>query len=129
MRFEIGILGFLLFCWLLFFSLAVAGYPLAGMLRLGLYPLYGLAVFLGWLLGNVVVHRSSAHAPPVRRRLVLAFLLCPGGLFYLLWSLAPDVTREAAPFAPLYAAAIFAIFFLVPVSFRKSFPARSIGGR
>lgn len=129
MRLELAILGTLLVCWLLFFALAVAGYPLAGTLRVGLYPLYGLAVFSGWLIGNLIVHRSKGRSPSFRRRLILGFLLCPGGLFYLLWSLAPHPTREAAPFAPLYAAVIFGIFFLVPVSFRKSFPTRSFGGR
>ena len=129
MRLEFGILAFLLVCWLLFFSLAVAGYPLAGTLRVGLYPLYGLAVFTGWLVGNLIVYRSKDRSASFRRRLILGFLLCPGGLFYLLWSLAPESTREAAPFAPLYAAVIFGIFFLVPVSFRKSSSQRSLGRR
>lgn len=121
MRVEIGILAFLLGCWVLFFALGAAGYPLAGVLPLNLYHLYSLAVFSGWLVGNVIVARSAARPRAVRRKLMAGFLLCPGGLFYLIWSLAPAVTRNSAPFAPLYAAIIFAIFFLVPVSFRRAF--------
>ena len=121
MRVEIGILAFLLVCWMLFFALGAAGYPLAGMLPLNLYHLYSLAVFSGWLTGNVIVARSATRSPSLRRKLLAGFLLCPGGLFYLIWALAPGVTRTSAPFAPLYAAIIFAIFFLVPVSFRRAF--------
>ena len=124
MRVEIGILAFLLLCWVAFFALGAAGYPLAGLLPLSLYHLYSLAVFSGWLVGNVIVARSSGRARSVRRQLLAAFLLCPGGLFYLLWALAPTASRLAVPFAPLWAAIIFAIFFLVPVSFRRAFTPR-----
>ena len=121
MRVEIGILAFLMVCWVAFFALGAAGYPLAGVLPISLYQLYSLAVFSGWVVGNVIVARSSGRPRTVRRKLLAGFLLCPGGLFYLLWALAPGGLRMAVPFAPLYAAIIFAIFFLVPVSFRRAF--------
>ena len=128
MRVESGILAFLLICWLIFFTLAATGYPLAGFLPISLYHLYSLAVFTGWMVGNVIVARGATRSRSTRLKLQAAFLLCPGGLFYLLWALTPAVTRTSAPFAPLYAAIIFAIFFLVPVSFRKAF-ARPTGER
>lgn len=124
MRVEIAILSFLLVCWVAFFALGAAGYPLAGTLPISLYHLYTLAVFSGWLVGNVIVARSADQSRSVRRKLLAAFLLCPGGFFYLLWALAPGALRSAVPFAPLYAAIIFAIFFLVPVSFRRAFAPR-----
>jgi len=122
-RLELGILGFFLICWLAFFATAVGGHPLAGRLIISLYQLYGLAALVGWLLGNTFVQRSRKWVRASRRRLLLVFLLSPGGLFYLLWALGPVSSRLAAPFAPLYAFAVSAILFLVPVSFRRSFPS------
>ena len=121
-RLEIYLLGFFFVCWVAFFSLAIAGYPLAGFLPLGLYGLYGVAVLAGWLIGNVFVFRSRGWTRVARMRFLLILLLSPGGLFYLLWSLGRDSDRTAVPFAPLYAFAVFAVFFLVPVSFRRSLP-------
>ena len=123
-RVELSLLGFFIACWLAFFLSAVLGYPLAGLLPLSLYQLYGIAVLAGWIIGNVFVHRSRDWSRPVRIRLLLIFLLSPGGLFYLLWSCSRATDRVAVPFAPLYAFAVFAIFLLVPVSFRRSFSNR-----
>jgi hypothetical protein len=123
-RLELYVLGFFIACWLAFFSLAIAGYPLAGLLPLGLYELYGVAVLAGWLIGNVFVYRSRDWSRAVRIRFLLIFLLSPGGVFYLLWSFSRDADRAAVPFAPLYAFGVFAVFLLVPVSFRKSFSTR-----
>jgi hypothetical protein len=121
-RVEIYLLVFFLVCWIAFFSLALSGYPLAGLLPLGLYELYGAALLAGWLIGNVFVYRSRGWTRTARMRFLLILLLSPGGLFYLLWGLGTDADRTAVPFAPLYAFGVFAVFFLVPVSFRRSLP-------
>ncbi len=118
MRWEFALLAFFFLCWLAFPLIALAGYPFAGTLSIDLYALYGFAAALGWLLGHVVVARTRGRPGRERRRVVLLFLLSPGGLFYLIWALAPEAQRLAIPFVPLYASAVFAIFLLVPVSLR-----------
>ena len=116
-------------CWILALILLGLGSPLAGLLDLGLYQLYGVAAFAGWLAGNVYVHRSRGLAPPVRRRLIAIYLLGPPGVLYLLRSLAPTVSQATAPLAPVYASAVYAIFFLVPLSLRGAFRGSSRGSR
>jgi hypothetical protein len=128
-RLECFLLGFFVACWLAFFVSAAFDYPFAGVVPLGLYELYGAAVLAGWIIGNVFVHRSRGWSRSVRTRLLMVFLLSPGGLFYLLWSLSSDGDRAAVPFAPLYAFAMSFLFLLVPVSFRRSFRRNSIGRR
>jgi len=123
-RVELSLLGFFLLCWLLYFVLAVGDHPLAGTVPIGLYQLYAAAVAGGWVVGNVVVQRSRGWSRAVRRRVLLVLLVSPGGVFYLLWSLSEVSSRAAVPFAPLYAFVVFAVFFLVPVSFRGAFPKR-----
>lgn len=120
---------FFLLCWVVFCLHALAGYPLAGYLRLNLYHLYGLAASGGWLLGNVEVHRERRFeslkgdplSPRVRRRLFFLNLLAPGGVLFLVWSLAPKPMRYEYPMAPIYATGVFALFFLVPVSLKRVF--------
>jgi hypothetical protein len=107
----------------------LAGYPFAGTLRLNLYHLYGLAASGGWLLGNVAVSRERRFErgdgdplPPVtRRRLFFLNLLAPVGVLFLLWSLAPESLRHDFPMVPIYAAGVFVLFFLVPVSLKRVF--------
>jgi hypothetical protein len=123
-RLELYLLGSFVACWLAFFVSAAFDHPFAGVVPLGLYELYGTAVLVGWIVGNVFVHRSRGWSGSVRTRLLLVFLLSPGGLFYLLWSLSSDGHRAAVPFAPLYAFGMSALFLLVPVSFRRSFIGR-----
>ncbi len=96
----------------------LAGSPLAGLLPLSLYQFYGVAAFLGWLSGNVYVHRSRDAPKPVRRRLWLVYFLGPPGLLYLLRSMAPVVYQAAVPLAPIYACGVFAVLFLVPLTLR-----------
>lgn len=126
---------FFLICWLGFCANALAGYPLAGTIRLNLFHLYGLAAGGGWLLGNLEVHRqrrlkrgsfgASDPLPRVtRRRLFFLNLLAPAGVLFLVWSLAPRPLRVAFPMASIYAAAILVLFFLVPVSLRRVFPPK-----
>lgn len=123
---------FFLSCWVIFCLHALAGYPFAGSLRPSLYHLYGLAASGGWLLGNLEVGRERrlerGGADPLprfaRRRLFFLNLLAPGGVLFLLWSLAPDAMRYTVPMAPIYATVVLALFFLVPVSFKRVFESR-----
>ncbi|MCP4203311.1 MAG: hypothetical protein GY769_15420 [bacterium] len=120
---------FFLICWVVFCVHALAGYPLAGYLRLNLYHLYGLAASGGWLLGNLAVGRERRFErqggdplpPATRRRLFFLELLAPGGALFLLWSLAPKPIRIGVPMAPIYATGVFVLFFLVPVSLKRVF--------
>lgn len=120
---------FFLICWIVFCVHALVGYPLAGYLRLNLYHLYGLAASGGWLLGNFEVNRERRFErkgpdplPAVtRRRLFFLNFLAPAGVLFLVWSLAPKPVRLDFPMAPIYAAGVFALFFLVPVSLKRVF--------
>ena len=85
---------------------------------MSLYQFYGLAAFLGWLSGNVYVHRSRGAPETIRRRLWLIYFLGPPGVLYLLRSLAPIVYQAAVPLAPIYGCGVFAVLFLVPLTFR-----------
>lgn len=123
---------FFLACWIAFCLHGLAGYPFAGAIRLNLFHLYGLAATGGWLLGNLEVHRgrrleraSTAALPAVtRRRLFFLNLFAPAGVLFLIWSLAPDSLRLGFPMAPIYAAGILVLFFLVPVSLKRVFEPR-----
>jgi len=123
---------FFLLCWVALCVHGLAGHPLAGTIRLNLFHLYGLAASGGWLLGNLEVHRERRmeRAAPnlfprlIRRRLFLLNLLAPTGVLFLVWSLAQPQLRADYPMAPIYAAAIFVIFFLVPVSLKRVFDPR-----
>jgi len=107
-------------CWIGAMAHGAADFPWAGALPLDLYALDGLAAATGWLCGNLYVNRRRAGQG--RGALLLAYLVGPTGPLYLLFALASPRIREAAPLAPLWAFGIFALFFLVPVSFRR--PAR-----
>lgn len=123
---------FFLLGWVALCVHGLAGYPLAGTIRLNLFHLYGLAASGGWLLGNLEVHRERRmeRAAPnllprlIRRRLFLLNLLTPTGVLFLVWSLAPPQLRVDYPMAPIYAAAILVVFFLVPVSLKRVFDPR-----
>lgn len=92
---------------------------------MGLYQFYGVAAFVGWLAGNVYVHRTRGLPRALRRRFLLIYLLGPPSLFYILRSLAPITSQAAVPLAPVYASGVFAILFLVPVTLRSSGGART----
>ncbi len=132
---------FFLACWLGFWAHVLAGYPLAGTIRLNIFHLYGLAASGGWLLGNLEVYRqrrlergstwdrgASGAGDPLprvtRRRLFFLNLFAPAGVLFLVWSLAPHTLRAAFPMASNYAAAILVLFFLVPVSLKRVFSSR-----
>ncbi|MFQ5527972.1 MAG: hypothetical protein ACE5GX_17155 [Thermoanaerobaculia bacterium] len=130
-RGELATLLFFLLCWIAFIVHALSGHPLSGYLRLNLYHLYGLAASGGWLLGNVHVNRRRRRErqgfdplfPKTRRRLFFLNLFAPGGVLFLLWSLASTPMRHGFPMAPIYAIVVFVIFFLVPVSLSRAFKA------
>ncbi len=125
MALEVALLATFVVCWLLALLAFLLGMPLAGWLDLGLYQLYGLAAFLGWLAGNVYVHRTRGLPRPVRRLVLLVYLFGPQALLYLLRGLAPLAAQRAVPLAAVYASAVFTILFLVPVTLRRS--ARPLG--
>ncbi len=125
---ELFLLAFFVVAWLSAVAVLLAGVPLAGILQLELYHLYGVAAFLGWLAGNVYVHRSRGAPKLLRRRFLLIYLMGPPSLLYLLWSAAPLAAQEAAPLASVYSCFVFAILFLVPVTFaRPGASGRKIG--
>ncbi len=118
---ELALFGFFFVCWLAALASFVGLLPIAGLLDLGLYPYYGLAAFLGWLAGNTYLQRAPRVPKPLRRRLMLMYLLGTPGFLYFVRALAPLTTQAIAPLAPLYATAVFAILFLVPVTLKGSF--------
>lgn len=118
---ELALFGIFFVCWLAALASFVGLLPIAGLLDLGLYQYYGLAAFLGWLTGNVYLQRARQFPRPLRRRLILMYLLGTPGSLYLVRAMAPLATQAIAPMAPLYASGVFAILFLVPVSLKSSF--------
>lgn len=98
----------------------LGGRPLAGLTAIGLYPLYAWAAALGWGVGNLYVARTQGAVKPLRRVLLPAYLLAPPGLLFLLWSTAGVAAQHAVPMAPVYASGVFAVMFLVPLSFARS---------
>jgi len=101
--------------------------PLAAGWPLSLYGLYGFGAFLGWVSGNVWVHRRRRVPRRTARWLLMIYFFGPPSLLYLARALAPAEYREAAPLVPIYAFAVYAIFFLVPVSFAPR-PRRPMEG-
>jgi hypothetical protein len=92
---------------------------LAGRLSLGLYPLFTLAAALGWLCGNVWVHRSRGLPSGLTRRLWTFYFFGPPGLLYLLRQMAPEAELVAAPLVPVFAFSVYTVLFLVPVMLRR----------
>ncbi|MCZ6508340.1 MAG: hypothetical protein O7A04_09885 [Acidobacteria bacterium] len=60
----------------------------------------------------------------IKRILLPVYLLPPPGVLFLLWATANENLQVGAPLAPVYASGIFAILFLVPVTFARSLPSR-----
>lgn len=102
--------------------------PLAGTFDLDLYRLYSVGAVLGWLSGNIYIMRRRIlpDSGAWKKRLLLAYLLGPSGMIYLLRALASPSLQQAAPFVPLYGMAVYMLFFLVPVTLRTTaVPRRS----
>ncbi len=119
MRAELLVLTAGLACWAAALGSALTGRPAAGLLPVGLYPLYGLAAALGSVAGNVYVARTRAPGGTWRGALRLTYVVGPPGLLFLFWELVPEVLQRAALLAPIYAYAVYVVFFLVPVTFRR----------
>jgi hypothetical protein len=105
-RFEPILLALFFAAWIGALLHGVGVLSLAGSLPLALYPYFILAATLGWTMGNVYVTR--------RRGL-------PGELLYLARSMAPEAEQRMAPLVPIFAFAVFGVFFLVPVSLARVF--------
>lgn len=121
---ELSLLGVFLAVWTVALASLVGLLPTEGLLDLSLYQLYGVAAALGWLAGNVYVSRSRKVPQPLRRRLLLVYLLGPPGIIYLVRSLASSSLQARAPFAAIYACGVFFVLFLVPVTLKGTAPKR-----
>jgi hypothetical protein len=119
MRLEVVLLGLFLAAWCLGLLSVAVGLPLAGLLPLSLYQLYGIAAAAGWLSGNLYVQRARRLPRKIRSRVLLIYLLGPPSLIYLLRTMAPAAQQAAVPLAGIWAFAVLAIFFMVPVSLRR----------
>lgn len=86
-------------------------------LDLSLYQIYAVAAVIGWLSGNVYVHRRRRLPPEHRKRAAALWLMGPQGVPALLRAMAPVEAQAAAPAVPLYALGVGAVFFCVPLVF------------
>jgi hypothetical protein len=119
MGLEVGLLGLFVLAWCLALLSVATGLPLAGLLPLSLYQLYGIAAAAGWLGGNLYVQRARRLPRAIRRRILLIYLLGPPSVIYVLRTMAPAAEQRAVPLAGLWAFGVLVIFFLVPVSLRR----------
>lgn len=122
-RLEVALVGLFLACWSVEVLNLAGIVPLAGNFPLSLYRFYAVAAGLGWIFGNVYVHRAARVPGPLRRRVLVAYFVGPLGVVFLLRSMAPEAAQQAAPFVPYYAVGVFAALFLVPVVLRPGPPA------
>jgi len=116
-RLEIPLFGLFLACWVLAGAHRLGIVSLAGTLALGLYPLYAVAATLGWLGGNIYVWHRRRLPREQRRRAAALWLVGPQGIPALLRAMAPAAAQAAAPAVPLYAFAVGAVLFTVPLVF------------
>jgi hypothetical protein len=89
---------------------------LAGTLELGLYPYFILAAALGWLCGNVYLHRRRRLPREVWRWILPIYLLGPPGVLFLLHATSSAEWQELTPFFPFLASLVFLVFLLVPLT-------------
>lgn len=123
-RLELILFAFFLAAWIVDFLALLRLVDLAGSLELGLYPLFSLAAIIGWIAGNIYVPRSRRLPPELRRASLLVYYLGPPGLLYLIREMATEEAQREAPLVPVYAFAVFTVFFLVPVILKRSPPSR-----
>lgn len=118
-RFEVPLFGFFFACWVLavLHNLGIVG--VAAGLDLTLYQLYSVAAVIGWVSGNVYVHRRRRLPAEYRKRAAALWLVAPQGVPALLRALAPLASQAAAPAVPLYALGVGAVFFCVPLVFGR----------
>jgi hypothetical protein len=79
---------------------------------------------MGWGLGNLYVARTRTAERLIQRALLPVYLAAPPGVLFLLWATAHETLQVGAPLAPVYASGIYAVLFLVPVTFARSAPSR-----
>jgi hypothetical protein len=121
LQLEIVLLGVFSASWLAAIVVLLGLVPVSGTLHLDLYSLYSVAAFLGWISGNVYLHRlGRLPAGRYRKRLLSSYLLGPPSVLYILRALAPKAVQNAAPLVPLYAFVVYCLFFLVPVTLRST---------
>jgi hypothetical protein len=118
-RIELVLAGLFAACWVAALLGTFDAAPLAGVLDLGLYPLYSLAVVLGSAAGNAIAWRAWRLERDERRRILVLYLAGPPGLLMLLRALAPAAAQDAAPLVPFYAFMVFAVFLAVPLMIRR----------
>lgn len=120
LRTETVVGGFFLATWVVAI-VYLAGWLEPPRLALTLRALFTFAAAFGWVIGNLGMLRQRAakdEAPRARRRRLALYLAVPAGLLALVRSMMPLELRAAAPLAGLYAFAVYAIFFFVPVVLR-----------
>ncbi|MCB1032236.1 MAG: hypothetical protein KDD47_00185 [Acidobacteria bacterium] len=122
-RLEPILLGLFFACWLAAL-LHGFGDPLAGSLLIAPQHLFTLAAATGWVAGNLYVRRRRQVPRSLRGRFLVAYLLGPPGIFFLLWAMTSDTLQEQAPLAPVYAVGVCSVLFLVPVALRRFPPAK-----
>jgi len=120
-RIELALVAAFSAAWLLAILAGFGLVPLAATLDLDLYRLFSIAAVLGWVSGNIYVVRCRSLPPErFRKRLLLCYLLGPPSLVYFLRALAPRALQQAAPLAPIYSFAVYALFFLIPLTLRAT---------
>lgn len=119
-RLEPILLALFLASWLLDLLHLAGAVSLAGNLSLSLYALYSLAAAGGWLAGNVYIRRRRGLPTAIGRRLLVVYLFGPPGVLYLLRIMATVEQQLAAPLVPIYACAVYSLFFLVPVTLTRT---------
>jgi hypothetical protein len=120
LRTETVVGGFFLATWVAA-VVYLAGWLEPPRLALTLRALFTFAAAFGWVIGNVGMLRQRAakdETSRARRRRLALYLAVPAGLLALVRAMMPLELRAAAPLAGLYAFAIYAIFFFVPVLLR-----------
>ncbi len=119
MRLEPILLGIFTLGWIVAIFILAVGRSLDNPLPVSLYHLYGLAVFGGWLSGNVYVQRTVSTPRKQRLGALLVYLFGPPGLLFLTHGLSSVDSQARVPLAPVYALGVYVVFFMVPVSFRR----------
>ncbi len=118
-RFEAVLGGLLLAIWLAAGLFASGWIQPEWRARFDLYGHFSFAAAMGWVAGNFTALGRRAEAPAKRRWRTAAYLVLLAGPVMLLRALAAPELIAAAPFAGFYAAAIYALFALVPLTLRR----------
>lgn len=119
-RFDLFVSAAFSVAWIAAILVLLGVVPVTGVATIDLYQLFSFAGALGWLSGNVYMWRRRLVTGPFdRRRLLVSYLTGPLALLLVLRALASAEAQRAAPLVPVYAACVFWLFFLVPVTLRS----------